>query len=316
MLETYDLITAAEILECQQKKILSEWAKGVISVVMDFGDAPGHQRPTAIYSARMFIDATTEADSAEFFNRFTRDDSRDAYFKGNEAREREINNELSQMIVRQYGYSIFTVSGHQRQSSSINADSLGRDVIETTADVFGLWKVSYSDFSRQSVQEYFTLTPAYSDQLGVTALFTPSPHDKSHALNKKNLRIAEPDMETMRDILSGRYGKQKITATPAPHGGIERWALEREKILAAALYVLHHYPDEVGKSFRSHADCIDRYSWIFWDNKPAPDPERVAKILSDATRPPDEWGILGGNAKRPTQHLTQPHEIKTENGKN
>ncbi|SPX20561.1 hypothetical protein [Escherichia coli] len=80
---------------------------------------------------------------------------------------------------------------------------------------------------------------------------------------------------------------------------MERFALEREKVLAAALYVAYHFPKDVGKTLKSHAEAIEKHGYLFWDGNPTPTPDagRIAKILSDARRLPNEWKILGGNAK-------------------
>ncbi|QXN83720.1 hypothetical protein JMJ85_00590 [Salmonella enterica subsp. diarizonae] len=72
---TYPLDVAAEMLECQQKKIITEWAKNTISVVMDFGDKPRGAR------AKMLIDADTQSDTREFFNRYSRYERRFSFLE-------------------------------------------------------------------------------------------------------------------------------------------------------------------------------------------------------------------------------------------
>lgn len=111
------------------------------------------------------------------------------------------------------------------------------DVIETEAYIFGLWCVSYSDYSRQQVQSNFTLTP-YPDgaeQSGVTATYTPG-YCKDYTLTKKNLRITESGVSIMRKLLANRPSHQLTQSMSEvsmeqlkSHGGIERFALEREK---------------------------------------------------------------------------------------
>lgn len=114
-------------------------------------------------------------------------------------------------------------------------------------------------------------------------------------------------MTVMKKILAQRPGHQR-TEQPTDdrnqekqdtHGGVERFALEREKVLAAALYVAYHFPKDVGKTLKSHAEAIEKHGYLFWDGNPTltPDAGRIAKMLSDARRLPNEWKILGGNAK-------------------
>ncbi|EPA6640958.1 hypothetical protein ACQ4ZB_004641 [Serratia marcescens] len=303
---TYSLDVAAEILGCQQKKLLTEWAKNTISMVMDFGD------DTRGPLAHFFIDASTQPDRNEFISRFPGESPTSFFLRPLDAqqikRDEEITDDQNRELLRQYGCSGFNIPHHLRDNAEIHLPDTGNKqcIIETDALIFGLWRVSYNDFNRQQVQGHFTITPYPVNIISgeIKATFTPSHHGDKHGLTKKNIRITEHDMDTMRKLLSHRPGNQQAQP-PAEesqvhaktHGGIERFALEREKILAAALYVAHHFPREAGKTFKSHASCIDKHSYLFWKDEPAPDPERVAKILSDATRTPDEWKILGGNAK-------------------
>ncbi|ECI0425734.1 hypothetical protein AH312_01800 [Salmonella enterica subsp. enterica] len=297
---TYQLDIAAEMLGCQQKKILTEWAKGTIQIVLNFGDRTTQER------AKLSIDSSTQPNSKDFFSRFPGERPLFAYgvaLQPNiQRRNSEIEAEMSRELLRHCGQSGFNILNNQRENSKMSEG----EVIETEAYIFGLWCVSYSDYSRQQVQSNFTLTP-YPDgaeQSGVTATYTPG-YDKDYTLAKKNLRITESGVSIMRKLLANRPSPQLTQSMSEvsmeqlkSHGGIERFALEREKILAAALYVAHHFPKEVGKSFKSHAEAIEKHSYLFWNGKPpAPDAGKIAKILSDATRVPKEWKILGGNAK-------------------
>ncbi|MBK4716390.1 MULTISPECIES: hypothetical protein [Tenebrionibacter/Tenebrionicola group] len=298
---TYQIDIAAEMLGCQQKKILSEWAKGTIQIVLNFGDKTESER------AKLLIDSSTQPNSKDFFSRFP---GQRPHFSFDstplspevQRRNREIETEVRRELLRQQGQSGFNISHNQRE----RAEMLEGGVIETEAYIFGLWCVAYDDYSRQQVQSSFSMTP-YPVSVtpdGVTAIYTPSSYEKDYTLAKKNLRITESGMAVMRKLLANRPGRQQVrpvleelTEQPKSHGGIERFALEREKILAAALYVARHFPKEVGKSFKSHAEAIAKHGYIFWQNEPAPDAGRIAKMLSDAARPPSEWKILGGNAK-------------------
>ncbi|MGL4890550.1 MAG: hypothetical protein ACRC52_07065, partial [Aeromonas veronii] len=175
-----------------------------------------------------------------------------------------------------------------------------RDVL-----LFGYWVVPYGEFLRLHVQSRFTLKPLSSDpkESAVTATFTPGEGSRRiNAPDKKNLRITATEIKAMRELLAKQQKRQPPTpiesATTEFHGNVERFALERERVLAAALYVAHHYKPEVGKTFKSHAQCIYDYRFLFWpDDKHTPEPERLAKILADATRRPEEWKILGGKSK-------------------
>ncbi|EJX9872802.1 hypothetical protein OE444_004982 [Salmonella enterica] len=300
---TYPLDVAAEMLGCQQKKIITEWAKNTISVVMDFGDKA---RST---TAHMLIDTDTQPDQNEFFNRFSRYEliyySRDSTPE-QKKRKVETEKESERLLLRKYGCSEFEINFYQREKTEVKSHDADPDkkVIEIDADIFGLWQLNYSEFSRQQVQDCLTLTPYPEGAISgeIKAILKYGYSDTFRPV-KKNLRLTTSDIEKMRTLLSGRVNKQmpppaSITVEQQKqHGGIERFALEREKILAAALYVAHHYPKEIGKSFKSHAEAIEKHSYIFWKNEPAPDAGRMAKMISDAARPPEEWKILGGNAK-------------------
>lgn len=304
---TYQLDIAAEMLGCQQKKILTEWAKDTISVVIDLGDE------TEGNTANLSVDLSNQPRRDEFFNRFPGESFNPFQLLAENRRltrdERKRNDELMDESQREllcwYGQSGFNIP-HRMRDEATNKNNKDRNIIKTRAYIFGLWRVSYTDYSRQQVQRSFTLTPypknASSENL--TATFEAPSNSNTPTLAKKNLRLTESSVAIMRQLLANRPGRQQarpaqeeLPEQPKSHGGIERFALERERILAAALYVAHHFPKEAGKTFKSHAGCIDKHSYLFWKDEPAPDPERVAKILSDATRTPDEWKILGGNAK-------------------
>ncbi|EAA4188191.1 hypothetical protein QF20_004492 [Salmonella enterica subsp. enterica] len=310
---TYPIDTAAEMLGCQQKKIITEWAKGTIRIVLDFG--PREKVKPASYED---VDAR--------FNRITPWNIADVsapatveYFP-NELLNPKKEERLIALFSKDSGTELVTVfpslyheysqSGFyfdRKHSRAAKPDSVG--IMEISGVLlYGLWVVPYSEFARVHVQESFTLRPCSPKAALTTVAATFTPGGGSRRINapdKKNLRITESDMAVMRKLLANRPSHQPAQPIqeaspeqPKSHGGAERFAMEREKILAAALYVAHHYPKEVGKSFKSHAEAIEKHSYLFWKGKSvAPDVGRIAKILSDATRVPEEWKILGGNAK-------------------
>ncbi|WP_080190477.1 hypothetical protein [Salmonella enterica] len=306
---TYPIDTAAEILGCQQKKILTEWAKGTINIVLDFGDpdalnkdcydkydSRSYQRITPWNSANITAPATAEYFPAELLS----------------PRKTIFDTDYYESTFHEYLNSGFYFNGDHCKIEQMEGTPGSQSIIQASnVLLYGLWVVPYSEFARLHVQESFALRVCSPRAIlaAVTATFTPGIGSRRiNAPEKKNLRITESDMAVMRKLLSGRPGHQQAQP-PAEepqehaktHGGVERFALEREKILAAALYVAHHFPKEKGKSFKSHAECISKHAYLFWKGGPEgdtpPDPERIAKILSDATRTPDEWKILGGNAK-------------------
>lgn len=308
---TYPIDTAAEMLGCQQKKIMTEWAKGTIQIVLDFGakdkvKPASHEDVDARYNrltpwniADISAPAKDDFFPTDLLN--PKKEERPLFFF-----EADKGKELVTVfpsLYHEYSQSGFYFDHkHSRAVPDGAGVMLVYDVL-----LYGLWVVPYSEFSRVHVQDTFTLQACSPNAAfaAVAATFTPGIGSRRiNAPEKKNLRITESDMGVMRKMLAKRPGHQQAQTLPdeqppqsKSHGGIERFALEREKILAAALYVAHHFPKEKGKTFKSHADCIDKRSYLFWKDEPAPDPERVAKILSDATRIPDEWKILGGNAK-------------------
>ncbi|ECW2473944.1 TPA: hypothetical protein H1884_004663 [Salmonella enterica] len=302
---TYHIDTAAEILECQQKKILTEWAKGTINLVLDFGSPDKLSRDCyEKYDSRSYssippwnaASITAPATKTFFPEKILspqKTEFDDGYYYEN--------------IFHEYLNSGFYFNKHYSKTEKLKDEHDNIDIMHVyNVLLYGLWVVPYSEFSRIHVQESFTLRVcSHKSALSILAA-TFAPGDGSRRINapdKKNLRIIASDIEKMRELLSGRANKQMLSPTSIAveqqkqHGGIERFALEREKILAAALYVAHHYPKEIGKSFKSHAEAIEKHSYIFWKNEPAPDAGRIAKMISDAARPPEEWKILGGNAK-------------------
>lgn len=314
---TYPIDTAAEMLGCQQKKIMTEWAKGTIHIVLDFG--PQEKiKPTSYEDIDTRYRRITPWNIADISAPATVE-----YFP-NELLNPRKEDRLISLLTRDSGtesVTVFPSLYHEYSQSGFYFDIRhskvrrpdGTDVIQVfDVLLYGLWVVPYSEFSRIHVQDSFTLQ-AYSLKAAfaaVSATFTPgSGSRRINAPEKKNLRVTESGMDVMRKLLARRPGHQQTQPLPdelpeqsKSHGGVERFALEREKILAAALYVAHHFPKETGKTFKSHAECIDRHAYLFWKGGPegdtAPDPERVAKILSDATRTPEEWKISGGNAKQ------------------
>ncbi|EOC5596698.1 hypothetical protein ACI5AW_004506 [Salmonella enterica] len=302
---TYHIDTAAEMLECQQKKILTEWAKGTINLVLDFGNPDKLSREcyekydTRIYSsvppwnaAKITAPATKVFFPEEILSP-KKTEFDDYYYTGD--------------IFHEYLNSGFYFNQMYSSSEKLKDEHDNIDIIHVyNVLLYGLWIVPYSEFSRIHVQESFTLrvcSPKAALSI-ITATFTPgSGSRRINVPDKKNLRITASDIEKMRKLLSVRTNKKMSPPEHADveqqtlHGGVERFALEREKILAAALYVAHHYPKEIGKSFKSHAEAVEKHSYIFWKSEPAPDTGRIAKMISDAARPPEEWKILGGNAK-------------------
>ncbi|EBR8049216.1 hypothetical protein DRT60_00205 [Salmonella enterica subsp. enterica serovar Altona] len=302
----YPLDTAAEIMGCQQKKIMAEWAKGTIQVVLDFGPEDGIKPESYTdydrwgYPALPWNSADISAPATvEFFP--------DDLLNGEWLGSPEKGHEIFPTLYHEYSQSGFYFDERYSEREERESSKLCvKNVL-----LYGYWAVPYEEFSRLQVQDSFTLKVCSRKTAltAVTAIFTPRGGSRRiNAPEKKNLRITESDMAVMRKLLSGRPGHQQAQP-PAEepqehaktHGGVERFALEREKILAAALYIAHHFPKEKGKSFKSHAECISKHAYLFWKGGPEgdtpPDPERIAKILSDATRTPDEWKILGGNAK-------------------
>jgi len=309
---TYPIDTAAEMLGCQQKKIMAEWAKGTIQIVLDFGSQESITRGSyEKYDPRSYS-AITPWNIADISAPAISE-----YFPDELLYPREIEGlriyesdperfKVWPDIFHEYSQSGFYFDS--KHSKAEKQESKPETMCVINVLLYGFWAVPYSEFSRIHVQDSFTLHPCSKKPIvtAVTAIFTPGNGSRRiNAPEKKNLRITESGMKVMRKLLADRPGHQQtqspvseIEEQPKAHGGIVRFALEREKILAAALYVAHHYPKDTGKTFKSHAECIDKHSYLFWKDEPAPDPERVAKILSDATRAPSEWKILGGNAKQ------------------
>ncbi len=298
--DSFPLDAAAEMLGCQQKKIMTEWAKGNINVVLDFGSEENmdtdvwdeygryHNRIWPWNIADISAPATTDFFPADFFDK-------DVWLYGN--------------TYHAYGKSGFCHC-HGHSVIKYQAGEGGEPGVMTVQCVllFGHWVIPYSEFIRLHVQSRFALKPhsSHSSMAAVTATFTPGEGPRRiNAPDKKNLRITESGIAVLRKLLSKRPAKPQeqadsATETTAPqeHKHVERFALGRERILAAALYVANHYKSEIGKSFKSHAECIEKYGYLFWKDEAAPDHERITKVLSDATRRPEEWRILGGNANK------------------
>lgn len=302
----YPLDTAAEMLGCQQKKIMAEWAKGTIQIVLDFGPENGIKTDSYTDYDRWGYPASPW-NSADISAPATPDYFPDGLLNPEWLGSKEFGRKVLPTFYHEYSQSGFYFD--ETHSRKEERDTGNLWVINIL--LYGYWVVPYEEFSRLQVQDSFTLKACSRKPTlaSVTAIFTPHGGSRRiHAPEKKNLRITESNMNVMRKMLARRPGHQQAQTLPEEqpeqsksHGGVERFALEREKILAAALYVAHHFPKEAGKTFKSHAECIDKHAYLFWKGGPegdtAPDPERVAKILSDATRTPGEWKILGGNAK-------------------
>ncbi|HBK1610661.1 TPA: hypothetical protein RXQ19_003193 [Escherichia coli] len=299
---TYPIDTAASILGCTQKKILTEWAKGTIKIALDFGPESSINRQSYTdydkwgYPAKQWNIASISAPA-------TND-----YFPPELLQPSKLfhDDDEPESIYHQYSQSGFFFDSDYSAAQVRD----GKLMVVSNVLLYGLWTVPYAEFSRVHIQDTFTLNP-YTNNLSlskVTATFTP--RGGSRRINtpeKKNLRITDSEMTVMKKILAQRPGHQR-TEQPTDdrnqekqdtHGGVERFALEREKVLAAALYVAYHFPKDVGKTLKSHAEAIEKHGYLFWDGNPTltPDAGRIAKMLSDARRLPNEWKILGGNAK-------------------
>ncbi|ECC1894165.1 hypothetical protein FNY83_08295 [Salmonella enterica] len=304
---TYSIDTAADILGCTQKKILTEWAKGTIKIVLDFGPDNGIKPKSYTdydrwgYPAKPWNIANVSAPAT---NDYFPPELLQPKRKG--VKLFPDDDELE--LVFDNFYHQYSQSGFYFDSDHSNArEHDGGVMVISDVLLYGYWAVPYDEFLRLHVQDSFTLkvcsrNPALA---AVTATFTPRGGSRRiNAPEKKNLRITESCVSIMRKLLANRPSPQLTqsmsevsTEQLKSHGGIERFALEREKILAAALYIAHHYPKETGKTFKAHAEAIEKHAYLFWKDEPAPDAGRIAKILSDATRVPKEWKILGGNAK-------------------
>ncbi|MGY4028370.1 hypothetical protein ACW5WQ_20895 [Aeromonas rivuli] len=300
----YPLDIAAAILECQPKKIMTEWAKGTIKVVLDFGEKPSAALLHSGWGGYIYAPATTEYFPDELltpeFSGPREDDSPLAAIVGH------YENRLEKSIPafqRDYSQSGFYFEGPSQWFNGIERlydEAADAEFMQVNMRFYGYWAVPYEEFSRMHVQGKFKLKPYSPDPLSLAVTLTCN-----YPPEKKNLRITETEMQVMRELLGKRSTKsQGQTATTTEttaqqeHKHVERFALGRERILAAALYVAHHYKPEIGKSFKSHAECIEKYGYLFWKDEAAPDHERITKVLSDATRRPEEWKILGGNANK------------------
>lgn len=310
---TYPIDTAASMLGCTQKKILTEWAKGKIKIALDFGSKSSINpnsygnydklgRPVKPWNiANISAPATKDYFPTELLQ--PKEEERLRLVPSN--REPEL------VLVFKSTYHQYSQSGFYFDSNHSDAQvHEGNLMVVSNVLLYGLWAIPYSEFSRAHTQEIFTLKP-YTDNLSlsiVTATFKPNSDSRRiNAPEKKNLRITDSEMMAMQKILAQRPGYQRAEQPTDNrnlekqdvHGGVERFALEREKVLAAALYVAHHFPKDVGKTLKSHAEAIEKHGYLFWDGNPTPTPDagRIAKILSDTRRLPKEWKILGGKAK-------------------
>ncbi|ENM0555172.1 hypothetical protein AB6Q20_002182 [Salmonella enterica] len=293
---TYPIEIAAELLGCQQKKIITEWAKGTIQIVLDFGPKDKITQESYHQASRNKLIKPWNA--AEIYAPATQD-----YFPPEFFKDEPEDNHLSgwpPSCHHEYSQSGFYYDSYHSKIDCLDNDSL---IIIGNALLYGLWQLPYDEFSRRQVSNIFTLYP-YSDNPAINeamALFSPGEGTRRiNAPEKKNLRITGSNIEVMRKLLSSRYNNKKsqsLTSVTKEHGGVERFALGRERVLAAALYVAHHYPKDIGKSFKSHAETIEKHGYKFWKFGEAPSTHNIAKILSDTTRPPEKWKILGGNAK-------------------
>lgn len=312
---TYPIDTAASILGCTQKKILTEWAKGTIKIALDFGpessinrqsytdyDKWGHPvKPWNI--ANISAPATNDYFPPELLQ--PEEEKEFRFFPS--------DNEPKSILIWKDVYHQYSHSQSGFYFDSKHSEVQGHDgklMVVSGVLLYGLWAVPYAEFSRVHIQDTFTLKPYTSNPSlsKITVTFKPSGDSRRiNAPEKKNLRITDSEMMVMQKILAQRPGHQR-TEQPTDdrnqkkhdiHGGVERFALEREKVLAAALYVAYHFPKDVGKTLKSHAEAIEKHGYLFWDGNstPTPDAGRIAKILSDTRRLPNEWKILGGNAK-------------------
>ncbi|HFW3713947.1 TPA: hypothetical protein ACIBKF_003191 [Salmonella enterica subsp. enterica serovar 6,7:y:-] len=286
MYETiYHVDIAAELIGCQQKKIITEWAKGTIDLIIDFGSPEGCYRDREAYNATITAPVTKEYFTVDFYDCKPHD----------------------------YGYCgiypLELLQNEIEEKAHKNAE-----LITLHTCLYGFWILPYSEFARANIQRSVTLKPYPPSKKYSDMVITFTPKHRAYKLDKKILRITSRHMDKLHEILSEKNNKtedstltnEKIEITQPvndtteqqkQHGGIERFALEREKVLAAALYVIHHYPKEVGKSFKSHAEAIENHGYKFWPYGEMPDTHRIAKMLSDATREPKDWKILGGRIK-------------------
>lgn len=285
---TYPVDIAAVMLGCQQKKIIAEWARGTFRMVLDLGAKPisDPERGGDIFGWHDGIYVIAPA-TTEYLPQWLID------FKD----ESEIH--------RHHDYPQAGFYFSSQYSGTSCPDHL--DGMKSVLDVllYGYWSVTYEEFSRLHVQDGITLHP-YSPNQALDAI-SAIIDDRGQWPDKKELRVTKTDLELLGKLLTKhptRHQEQvhplSETTAPQEHKNTERFALGRERILAAALYVAHHYKSEIGKTFKSHADCIDKYGYLFWKDEPVPDHERITKVLSDATRRPEEWKILGGRAKKRT----------------
>ncbi|HDO1316319.1 hypothetical protein [Aeromonas veronii] len=294
--KAYPLDIAAAMLECQPKKIMTEWAKGTIRIVLDFGDKPTYTH-TGIrhevrspWRGRISAPATTNYFSGELIN---------PPFSSNQ----ELSEDIPEFY-RDYSQSGFyfegCYQGCYRGVERLHDEASTTDHLQIDAHVYGYWVVPYEEFSRLQVQKQFKLKPYPSDHTSSAVTLICG-----HAPSQKELRITETEMKVLEGLLVKRPVKRQAQDAPVEataqgeHGNIERFALERERVLAAALYVARHYKTEIRDSLISHAECIYKYGFLFWkDGKKVPEPERLTKILSDAAKRPEEWRILGRKANK------------------
>lgn len=306
--DSFSLEEAAEKLGCQQKKIMAEWANGNIKMVLDFGPEENvnpdlwdkYDRHYRDISPWCLADVSAPATEAFFPNELLTPLLTPSFLNPS------CLEEDNPTFFQSYGQSGFYYSSENSKAEKQPSKDGASDVMRAIGVLlFGYWVVSYREFLRLHIQSSFTLKPLTDDpnELTVAATFIPGEGSRRvNAPDKKNLRITATGIETMKGLIAKQNKRQQPlpieAATQEFHGNVERFAIERERVLAAALYVARHYKSEVGKTFKSHAQCIHDYRFLFWpDDKSTPEPERLAKILADAARRPEEWKILGGKQK-------------------
>lgn len=211
----YPLDVAAEMLECQPKKIMTEWAKGTIRIVLDFGRKPlvphnpnlsfikklGCRRDNAYISAP----ATLKYFPSMLLHKYKPDifkDEQDFYGRA------YIN-----------GWPVFYHSFHHA-----GFYSFGGEVAQLESDtgelqlgpiiLCGYWVLTYSEFQRAMIQDTFHLT--LPEDVAVSVVFTLG--NGQNRINDPssmgNLRITSTDINIMRKLLAGRSIKPPVQS---PH---------------------------------------------------------------------------------------------------
>ncbi|MDE1714507.1 hypothetical protein PWG14_18545 (plasmid) [Chromobacterium amazonense] len=198
-------------------------------------------------------------------------------------------------------------SSHDTQ---LDEDSLLDNESENEEDMGNVSEILTNNIAPIQLQGLYPLTTAILGTLQcsdikedlVTVQFEDEKNERRYIfsmrtpISSEKLFITAKELKNLRNGLNNNLTineynpiKEMIKNTK-PHGNAERFAVNREAILKAAIYCKSKWPEQCGETFREWAALIDQKASLFWpeEGEPPLSLDTIERLLGDTHKLPSD----------------------------